>query len=190
MELKSQIEAIIFNAEEPVLLTDISAFFANQYGIEYHIDELQALVDESIAFYETHALPFAIIQSGGGYLFKSKPDYHSLISDYLQRDEVKKLTKVALETLAIVAYKQPVTKTDIEMIRGVNSDYTVQRLMERDLIEIKGRSEEVGKPLFYGTTNFFLDYFGINSLDELPKLKEFTDIENQIGEQQEIIQEE
>jgi len=88
--------------------------------------------------------------------------------------------------LAIIAYKQPVTKHVIETIRGVNADYTVQKLVEKELIEIAGRSEEPGKPLLYKTTQQFLDYFGINSLDDLPKLKEFEELQNQIGEKENI----
>lgn len=88
--------------------------------------------------------------------------------------------------MAIIAYKQPVTKNLIESIRGVNADYAVQKLMEKELIEIAGRSEEVGKPLLYKTTQQFLDYFGINSIDEMPKLKEFEELQNEIGEKENI----
>lgn len=188
MNVRAQIEAIIFSAEQPVQVDDIMAFFSKQYGIEYSAEEIQGWFDESVRFYEEQEIPFGIIQSGGGYLFKTKTDYHLLIASYLQRNSVKKLTNAALETLAVVAYKQPVTKSEVEIIRGVNCDYTIQKLMEKELIELKGRSEEVGRPLLYGTTSFFLDYFGINSLDELPKLKEFVETENQIGEKENIIQ--
>ena len=98
------------------------------------------------------------------------------------------MTAAALETLAIIAYKQPVAKSEIEQIRGVSSDYTIQKLMEKELVEIKGRSEDVGKPLLYGTSTYFMDYFGINNLDELPKLREFQETENQIGEKEGIEQ--
>jgi segregation and condensation protein B len=128
------------------------------------------------------------VHSGGGYQFRSKADHHDVIAAFLQRDTVKRLTGAALETLAIIAYKQPVTKSEMEIIRGVSCDYTIQKLMERELVEIKGRSSEVGRPLLYGTSEFFLDYFGINSVDELPKLKEFAEPENQIGEKESINQ--
>ncbi len=189
MNLKAQIEAILFSAEEPVTAEDITAFMTNRYGLEYSVDEILSCIEESINSYEIQDSPFGIFKIGGGYLFKSKTDYHSLIASFLQRNTIKKLTKAALETLAIIAYRQPVTKSEIDLIRGVSSDYTVQKLMERDLVELKGRSSEVGKPLLYGTTGFFLDYFGINNLEELPRLKELTQTENQIGEQEEIIQE-
>lgn len=190
MELRKKIEALIFSAEEPVLVQDIVSFFSNQYGITYTSEEILSAIEQSMEYYEASHSPFYILHVGGGYLFKTKPDYHSLIASYLQRDSTRKLTQAALETLAIVAYRQPVPKSEIEDVRGVNSDYTVQRLMERDLVEIKGRGETIGKPLLYGTTSFFLDYFGINSLAELPKLREFKENENQIGEQEEITQEE
>lgn len=189
MNIRAQIEAIIFSAEQPVVIQDIVVFFSKQYGIEYKQEEIQLLLDESIQFYnEKEDISFGIVQTGGGYLFKTKAEYHFLIASYLQRNSIKKLTNAALETLAVVAYKQPVTKSEVEIIRGVNCDYTIQKLMEKELIELKGRSEEVGRPLLYGTTAYFLDYFGINSLVELPKLKEFVETENQIGEKENIIQ--
>jgi len=102
----------------------------------------------------------------------------------LQRSK-KKLSQAALETLAIIAYKQPVTKTDVEQIRGVNCDYSVQKLLEKELIAIIGKSESVGKPILYGTSPLFMDYFGINSIQELPHIKELTENSVSIGEQQE-----
>lgn len=188
MNLRAQLEAIIFSSEQPVLLEEILAFFTKHHGMEYSKEDMVKCIEESMQFYQNQDIPFGIIQSGGGYIFKSKSDYHFLIASYLQRNSIKKLTTAALETLAVVAYKQPVTKSEVEIIRGVNCDYTIQKLMEKELVELKGRSEEVGRPLLYGTTQYFLDYFGINSLDELPKLKEFIETENQIGEKENIIQ--
>ncbi|MCO5233191.1 MAG: SMC-Scp complex subunit ScpB [Chitinophagales bacterium] len=187
MNIRTQIEAILFSAEQPITIEELTDFFTKYYGVEYQHDDLIAFMEEAISFYDKSEIPFTVIQIGGGYLFKSKSDFHPLISSFLQRNSIKRLTVAALETLAVIAYKQPVTKTEIELIRGVNCDYTVQKLMEKELIELKGRSEEVGRPLLYGTTYFFLDYFGINNLDELPKLKEFIEIENQIGEKENII---
>ncbi len=188
MNIQSQIEAILFSADQPVTLEDIIAFFSKTNGMEYSQEEILSNIQKSAMFYNEHNSPLSIVNTGGGYIFKTKSEYHSLIASFLQRDVVKKLTQAALETLAVIAYKQPVTKSEIEIIRGVNCDYTVQKLMERDLVELKGRSEEVGRPLFYGTTDYFLDYFGMNNLEELPKLKEFFETENQIGEKENIIQ--
>jgi segregation and condensation protein B len=99
----------------------------------------------------------------------------------LQRSK-KKLSQAALETLAIIAYKQPVTKLDVEQIRGVNCDYSIQKLLEKELIAITGKAESVGKPILYGTSSLFMDYFGINSITELPQLKDFTESTSTIGE--------
>ena len=189
MNIQSQIEAILFSADQPVTLEEFIAFFSKFHGMEYSKEVIMSHIQNSIDFYNEQNIPFSIVHTGGGYVFKTKSEYHSIITSFLQRDVVKKLTQAALETLAVIAYKQPVTKSEIEIIRGVNCDYTVQKLMERDLVELKGRSEEVGRPLFYGTTDYFLDYFGMNSLVELPKLKEFIETENQIGEKENIIQE-
>ena len=188
MNIQSQIEAILFSADQPISLEEIIAFFSKVNGMEYSEEEILSHLESLIKFYNEQVLPFSIVHTGGGYIFKTKVEFHSIIASFLQRDVVKKLTQAALETLAVIAYKQPVTKSEIEIIRGVNCDYTVQKLMERDLVELKGRSEEVGRPLFYGTTDYFLNYFGMNSLVELPKLKEFIETENQIGEKENIIQ--
>ena len=117
----------------------------------------------------------------GGYMFMSKPQYHKIIGDYLRQNERKKLSKAALETLAIIAYKQPITKSEMEAIRGVGCDYTVQKLLEKELVEITGRHEGPGRPLLYGTTVKFLNHFGIKDTTELPKLKEFETVDNVIG---------
>lgn len=184
--LQINIEAILFAAESPVRLDELLKHI-NKDNPE-PIEEAQIintiqLIQEK---YQNEMFPFQIGEIGGGYQFLTKPAYHEIVSAYLNRNTVKRLTQAALEVLAIIAYKQPITKNLIEVIRGVNADYTVQKLMEKELIEISGRSEEPGKPLLYKTTQQFLDYFGVNSIDELPKLKEFEDIQNQIGEKENI----
>lgn len=186
--LQVHIEAIIFASEQPVGVEELSMFISKHNGIEVPQEALQATLNLSMEKYQSNLYPFELVSSGGGYQFRTKAHFHETVSAFLQRNTVKKLTTAALETLAIIAYKQPITKSEIETIRGVSCDYTVQKLMERELIEIKGRSNDVGRPLLYATSSFFLDYFGINSLDELPKLKEFTETENQIGEKENIIQ--
>lgn len=186
--LQVHIEAIVFASDQPVSIDELTAFIWKQYGMEIPQEELLSLLYISIEKYHSDIYPFELVTSGGGYQFRTKSQFHDTVSAFLQRNTVKKLTTAALETLAIIAYKQPITKSEIESIRGVSCDYTVQKLMERELIEIRGRSNDVGRPLLYATSSFFLDYFGINSLDELPKLKEFTESENQIGEKENIIQ--
>jgi segregation and condensation protein B len=112
-------------------------------------------------------------ESGGGWQFLTKKDYHKTVAQLNGDKFLKRLSTAALETLSIVAYKQPITKGEIEAIRGVNSDYSIQKLLEKELIVITGRNEEMpGKPLVYCTSKSFMDYFGINSPEDLPKLKE------------------
>nr|HAD51544.1 SMC-Scp complex subunit ScpB [Algoriphagus sp.] len=96
-----------------------------------------------------------------------------------------RLSTAQMETLSIIAYKQPVTKGEIEQIRGVNCDYSVQKLLEKELVEIKGKSDQIGRPLIYGTSPKFMEYFGINSIQELPQPKDFSQPDNQIGEERE-----
>lgn len=129
---------------------------------------------------------FAIepIKSGGGYQFLTKPAYQASISILLKQQSKKRLSNSSLETLAIVAYKQPVTKSEVEQIRGVNCDYAIQKLLEKELVEIKGKSEAVGRPIIYGTSQNFMDYFGINDLKDLPLPKDFMENENEIGDKQ------
>jgi len=185
-DIQKNIEAIIFAAESPVKVEDLLNYFNKQTETPYTQEEIEGVLRVIAEKYANELFPFELGEVGGGYQFLTKADYHTAVSAFLNRNAVKRLTNAALESLAIIAYKQPVTKSIIETIRGVNADYTIQKLMEKELIEIAGRSEEVGKPLLYKTTQQFLDYFGINSLDDLPKLKEFEELQNQIGEKENI----
>ena len=136
--------------------------------------------------YQQDEFAFEVVQSGGGYQFLTKPAYQSSIGIFLKQQSKRRLSTSALETLSIIAYKQPVTKSEIEQIRGVNCDYSVQKLLEKNLVEIKGKSEAVGRPLIYGTSEKFMDYFGINQLSELPSPKDFTGEDNEIGTEQDV----
>ncbi|HEY1164466.1 MAG TPA: SMC-Scp complex subunit ScpB [Chitinophaga sp.] len=121
---------------------------------------------------------FEVRESGGGYQFLTKKDYYQTVAQLNGEKFLKRLSTAALETLAIIAYKQPISKGEIEHIRGVSSDYSIQKLLEKELIVISGRSEELpGKPLLYTTSKAFMDYFGLNSPADLPKLKEVFDEE-------------
>jgi segregation and condensation protein B len=129
---------------------------------------------------------FALEKLGGGYQFLTKGAYHNTVGTLLKQKTRKRLSRAALETLAIIAYKQPVSKSEVEKIRGVNSDYALQKLLEKELVSIVGRSEGPGKPLLYGAGDKFMNYFGLKSIKDLPQPKEFKDPENLIGEQEEI----
>jgi len=130
--------------------------------------------------YDSDEFSFQLIESGGGYQFLTKPAYQASIGILLKQQSKKRLSTPAMETLSIIAYKQPVTKPDVEQIRGVNCDYSIQKLLDKGLIEIRGKSNAVGRPLIYGTSPRFMDYFGINSLDELPTLKDIMKEEDSI----------
>ncbi len=134
--------------------------------------------------YKNEEYSFEPIRSGGGYQFLTKPAYQSSISILLKQQSKKRLSNSSLETLAIVAYKQPVTKSEVEQIRGVNCDYAMHKLLEKELIEIRGKAETVGRPTIYGTSSVFMDYFGINNLKDLPLPKEFMETDNSIGVQE------
>jgi len=123
--------------------------------------------------YNSEFYPFEVRQSGGGWQFLTKKEYHKTIAQLNGDKFLKRLSGAALETLAIIAYKQPITKSEIEAIRGVNSDYTVQRLLEKELVIISGRNEKLpGHPLVYSTSKNFMDYFGLNSAEDLPRIRE------------------
>jgi segregation and condensation protein B len=145
-------------------------------------------IEELSTKYEDDQYSFSLVKSGGGYQFLTKPAYQGSISILLKQQSKRRLTTSALETLSIIAYKQPVTKGDLEQIRGVNCDYTVNKLLEKGLIEIKGKSESIGRPILYGTSQRFMDYFGINELNELPTPRDFAEPDNEIGANQEIVE--
>lgn len=169
MELQLEIEALIWASEQPIAAVEI----ASQLSLEPSAEQLEEALEAIVAKYTDGPYPFQVKAAGGGYQFLTKPVYHERVAA-LQGDRYqRKLSATALETLSIIAYKQPVTKGEIEYIRGVNSDYTVQKLLEKELIQISGRNEEaVGKPLLYTTTRQLFDYLGISDVSQLPKLQE------------------
>ncbi|HEU5053425.1 MAG TPA: SMC-Scp complex subunit ScpB [Hanamia sp.] len=170
------IEALIFASDKPLAVTDIVELLNNAMAfIEDRASEeqVEAAIKAIVEKYDAEFYPFGLVESGGGWQFLTKPEYHSTIAQLNGDRYLKKLSVAAIETLSIIAYKQPVTKSEIELIRGVNCDYAVQKLLEKELVVISGRKEEaVGKPLLYSTSKNFMDYFGLNSADDLPKIKE------------------
>ncbi len=181
MNFKQHLEALIFCAETPLSLEDLqrclSEVFAQELKMEWIRAEIEALVKE----YQEKDTALQIVFSGGGYQFLTKAAYEASVTVLLKQHSKKRLSTAAMETLAIIAYKQPISKGEIEKIRGVSSDYAVQKLLEKELIEIRGKAETIGKPLLYGTTQKFMDYFGINQIQDLPQIKDFSTIENSIG---------
>lgn len=175
-EIIPHIEALIFASDKPLALNELTELVNNALAFiedRTSADQVQSAIDAISEKYASEFYAFELKQSGGGWQFLTKQQYHKTIAQLNGDKFLKKLSIAALETLSIIAYKQPATKTDIETIRGVNCDYAVQKLLEKDLIIISGRNEDSpGKPLLYSTSKSFMDYFGINSADDLPKIKE------------------
>jgi segregation and condensation protein B len=170
------IEALIFASEKPLATDDLVELVNNALGFiedRATYDQVEAAINAINEKYDSEFYAFEMIKSGGGWQFLTKKEYHKTVAQLNGDKFLKKLSVAAIETLSIIAYKQPVTKSEIELIRGVNCDYAVQKLLEKELVVIAGRKEDaVGKPLIYTTSRTFMDYFGINSTADLPKIKE------------------
>jgi len=170
------IEALIFASDKPLSSMEITELINNAFGFmeeKLTLDQVQTALDGIVEKYGSEFYPFEVKESGGGWQFLTKKDFHKTIAQLNGEKFLKRLSSAAMETLAIIAYKQPITKGEIESIRGVSSDYSIQKLLEKELIIISGRSENMpGKPLIYCTSRSFMDYFGINTAADLPKLKE------------------
>lgn len=174
----SVVEALIFAADDPLPAKDIITAIKGIDGQDTDIseDEIEKTVDELNEKYLQNGNAFTILKIAEGYTFATKPD-HAKYVGYLSTEKSKRrLSQAALETLAIIAYKQPLTKPELETIRGVNSDYTINTLLEKNLITIQGRAETVGRPLLYITTDEFLKYFGLRNINDLPKPREIDEI--------------
>lgn len=184
--LAQHIESLIFTADAPIPMSDIRSCLEESFGLEFHQEELEKAIQSLIERYQDEAYSFELVEIADGYQFLSKGAYHNTVGTLLKQRTRKRLSRAALETLAIVAYKQPISKTDIEKIRGVNSDYAIQKLLEKELVSIIGRSEGPGKPLLYGAGDKFMNYFGLKSIKDLPQPKEFKDPDNLIGEPEDI----
>ena len=170
------IEALIFASDKALSAAEITELINTALGFiedRADTDQVDAAINGIKEKYDSEFYAFELKQSGGGWQFLTKPEYHKTVALINGDKFIKRLSTASLETLSIIAYKQPITKSEIESIRGVNCDYAVQKLLEKDLVIISGRNEEaVGKPLIYSTSKSFMDYFGINNADELPKINE------------------
>lgn len=176
------IESLIFAAPEPVTLSDIKLSLESSFEVKLKKSDIEKSIHELIAKYQKEEYAIEIVAINYGYQFMSKPFYHHVIGNLVKVQSNKKLSKAAIETLSIIAYKQPVTKTMIESIRGVSCGYTIQKLLEKELCEIVGRDDGPGRPLLYATSAKFMNYFGLKDIKDLPHLKEVDpDEENSIG---------
>jgi len=182
-QLAQHIESIVFVSETPISFKEIKNCLETAFEAKFKKPALEEAIDELKAKYQEEQFSFEFLEIAGGFQFLTKPAFHNSVGTLLRQNNKRRLSKAALETLSIIAYKQPVVKSEMEKIRGVSCDYSVQKLLEKELIIIVGRSEAPGRPLLYGTSEKFMDYFGLKSLDEMPKPKDFRDPDNEIGEQ-------
>lgn len=167
--LKGILEALLFIAEKPLVLAMIQEVIA---GIDS--ETVKKLMEELKTEYQERKCGLTINEVAGGYQMTTSLDYADYIKKYYKSRHKEKLSGPGLETLAIIAYKQPVTRLDIESIRGVNVDGVIASLLDKGLIRIAGRKDVIGRPFVYATTRQFLEYFGLKSLQDLPKMEEFA----------------
>lgn len=179
--LARHIECLIFVANPSISFEDIQASLSSMMEVDISDAEIQQAIEEIDQKYQSEDFSFELVEISGGFRFMTKPAYEPTVSAYIKESQRRQLSSAALETLAIIAYKQPVVKSDVEKIRGVNCDYTIQKLLEKEFISVVGRSEAIGKPLIYKTSDKFMDYFGLKDLSDLPKLKDFQQSEQVIG---------
>ncbi|MDP8265442.1 MAG: SMC-Scp complex subunit ScpB [Candidatus Aceula meridiana] len=171
--IKGVAEALLFVSEKPVTMDE----FKNALeGVD--TKALRQAIEEMKENYQERQSGMVITEIAGGYQMLSNPQYAASVRVFYRTQKKERLSKPSLETLAIIAYKQPVTRIEVEMIRGVNSDGVVNHLLEKGLLKINGRKDVPGKPYIYGTTKQFLEYFGLRSLADLPRLEEFETLED------------
>lgn len=175
--LTSVIESLIFASPEPIAWEKLSEII-RESGEELDLDRtiIERIVEQLNGRYEENDLAFRIEETGGGFTFVTQPRYHPWLSIFQHENAYRKLSQPAIETLAIVAYRQPITKPEVDQIRGVDSGYILRQLLEKMLVKVSGRADSPGKPLLYKTTTYFLKHFGINSVEELPKPREIDEI--------------
>ena len=178
--LKNLIETLVFAADEPLTVREIKAMYEQQLaGAEdRHIEqaEIQQIIEALNREYQQGDRGYRIVAIAGGFQFATMENYAEWIGRLYKEQGRRKLSQSSLESLAIIAYKQPITKPEIESIRGVNCDYVMKTLLEKDLVSIVGRAETVGRPLLYGTTREFLKHFGLNDVTDLPRPREIEEI--------------
>lgn len=185
-DISKHIEVLIFASKTPLKVEEIYNLMYELFDQVMTEEEIRSQIQHIQQKYTDESFPFEIVEAGGGFQFMSKTHYHHTVSILDKHRSKKKLSVAAMECLSIIAYKQPVTKMDVEKIRGVNCDYTIQKLLDKELVSIKGRSDLPGRPLLYATSDKFMEHFGINSIADLPKLKDIeVEKESEIGNREE-----
>jgi len=178
--IRSAIEALLFSSEKPLTLQQLKGAL-DDLGLEQLRQELEGLKAE----YESSNRGVRIAEIAGGYQMITASTFAPFLKKLYKERRMERLSKPALETLAIIAYKQPLTKLDIEALRGVNVDGVISSLLDKNMIRIAGRKKAPGRPLVFGTTRQFMEYFGLKSLDELPKMEDFARMAKEKVEQEE-----
>jgi segregation and condensation protein B len=191
-ELKAALEAILFVSNEPVVLDDlVESLSAGRDEIVTQLEEIKRVLEENVG-------GFMLEQTAGGWRLATRAEHEATLKKYFARKGESRLSIAALETMAIVAYRQPITAPEISDIRGVNSTAVLRTLLERRMIRVSGRKNVVGSPFLYRTTREFLIHFGLNDIHDLPRLEEFGDLIGEninedlvsaIGEQEELAME-
>lgn len=170
-EIKRVVEALIFVAQDPIGLTEIRKTLS---GVE--AAEVDQAVSEYVQEFNARNGGLEIREVAGGYRLSTRPDVHEQVRKFLKAQPSARLSLAALETLAVIAYKQPITIPEILEIRGVHSSSAIKTLLDRRLIVTKGRKECVGRPMLYGTSKEFMVQFGLKDLNDLPSLEDFQDM--------------
>src|SRR5215212_7246015 len=169
-ELRAALEAILFVSGDPVKVDDLAeAFDSTSEAVNAALEEIQKNLDANVG-------GFMLEQAAGGWRLATKPEQDSLLKKYFAKKGENRLSLAALETLAIVAYRQPITAPEVSDIRGVNSTAVIRTLLERRMVRVSGRKNVVGSPFLYRTTKEFLVHFGLNDIRDLPRLEEFGDL--------------
>lgn len=178
--LERHIESLVFTSDQPLTIKVLKAALDKTFEQNFAKKDIEEALANLTAKYGSERYSFEFVSISGGYKFMTKAAYHDTIGNHIKLENRKNLSKAALETLSIIAYKQPLPKSEMEIIRGVSCDYSVQKLLEKELIEIAGRSDGPGRPLLYGTSNKFMDYFGLKDIKDLPQLKDIeTEVEGE-----------
>jgi len=177
-QLMPHVEALIFASERPLTQMEMTEVLGLALETTIESERISTCIEAIREKYDAEYYPFQLKEIGGGFQFLTKKAFHKTVLQLNGDKHIKKLSTAAMETLSIIAYKQPITKSEIEYIRGVSADYSIQKLLEKELIVIAGRNENmIGKPLIYTTSKNFMDYLGINSPSQLPQMKDITDVQ-------------
>lgn len=176
---KAVIEALVFASEKPIGIDQIRSVLDN-----LEPSEIRALLEELKADYEIFNRGLRVVEVAGGFQLVTPATLAPFLRKLYKQRRVERLSKPALETLAIIAYKQPLTKAEIQALRNVSVDGMMAGLLEKNLIKITGRKKAPGRPLVFGTTRQFLEYFGLKSLEELPKLEDFSKVQETLSQKE------